>query len=864
MNDQISLEPTQLDAMDPHHDDALLTTTTTTTTSNNTCSTSTPARSRDDDSRHDAVNQSATISEPQVEPCSFPDVGTSTDHSIPPLHDSEPQPQPQPRPQQEQEIQQAEESANLLAAILDELEMERARRIQAELNLSEYQQQQQKQQKQKQEETRNEEHGMYNAHASLIVAHEIHATFFAESLTVSKKQLSLWKLSTFFQNICEKILPCHDDDEEEDDEEEDGGHDDGDDQRNKKNFAENKHQDNHNHPRTQNATVTLSSEYKKTREKLIQEAIRKVYKDLNKQEGKHDHSTSALASRLIRTRVDYDEQTLKAVLSKICHWLIQNLQEDWKQDYAFRQRYQIWIRGRNAEKRKYKREIKRLTTERNEYRSLLMEKFMCDNDAVTLACKCSKVSSAGCLALHQVLFLEIMPWDDRVKDYIYSRDEVYQWQIWDNWKKKWSDAKVKNVGFFQKLPITKMQGEFASPSKSVLVGGIGDDSVGRMGVADPVVAKDNRSRSSPVKKIQHAFDSLGLKGRFLTNMECSCILDLTEGYPLPNCGTWEWVGNWSLLSSTDSTQSSGRQYDAARWQVNARRNEHEDEVGWVYADDLDALCCKDAKEHSGEKAISTSVQTTSKFRRRTWMRERVLVSYPGISPATKQMLEMNAHNTRLTFAMSKLHGQVHDMQMKLFQKEEELEVLQEERTMDEKLSKNVKEVNTSLASQEEDHVGHHPQSDGDTTTNLQSKTNNIGEKENENSSTSASTVSISPLIRLDDMETFENGYVYSSHDANSERTKDENTTQTDETSKETDPPHMAENQEQAYTMMVREGPSDKVPEGPPKRFDNYSSWIMNSDFILESMKHNVQNAKHSVQTISKKAQDIIVNSKATR
>jgi hypothetical protein len=199
MNDQISLEPNPLDAMDPHHDDALLTTTT--ITSNNTCSTtSTPPRSRDDDSRHDAVNESVEISEPQLEPCSSTAVGTSTNHSILPLHDPEPQSQPQPQQEPAQIQQEAEqESANLLATILDELEMERARRIQAELNLSEYQQQQQKQHGQKQKESRrDEEHGLYNAHASLIVAHEIHATFFAESLTVSKKQFSLWKLSTFF------------------------------------------------------------------------------------------------------------------------------------------------------------------------------------------------------------------------------------------------------------------------------------------------------------------------------------------------------------------------------------------------------------------------------------------------------------------------------------------------------------------------------------------------------------------------------------------------------------------------------------------------------------------------------------------
>jgi hypothetical protein len=94
-----------------------------------------------------------------------------------------------------------------------------------------------------------------------------------------------------------------------------------------------------------------------------------------------------------------------------------------------------------------------------------------------------------------------------------------------------------------------------------------------------------------------------------------------------------------------------------------------------------------------------------------------------------------------------------------------------------------------------------------------------------------------------------------------ERTKDENTTE--DTSQETDTSFVDTNDQAARTMIARQ-PSDEAAAALSKRFDNYSSWIMNSDLILESMKHNVQSAKHSVQTISKKAQHIIVNSKPAR
>jgi hypothetical protein len=316
----------------------------------------------------------------------------------------------------------------------------------------------------------------------------------------------------------------------------------------------------------------------------------------------------------------------------------------------------------------------------------------------------------------------------------------------------------------------------------------------------------------------------------------------------------------------DGGKSSTRQHDGNNKKTDPKHN-HDDEkdvVGWMYADNVDVLCCNNDDGRNGGK-FSTSLRSTSKFRRRTWTRERVLVSYPGISPATKQMLEMNAHNTRLTLAMSKLHEQVHDMQMKLFQKEEELEVIQEEIMMSKKTSKNsVEQHSVSPKVKDAKNVHNHPIfSDAKTTLQSSNKINLGEEKEN------SFTIPASPLITLDDMrERNGNGFDADADagtntvvDADAERVMDANTPSTDETSKEIDTPLV--DHDQAGTIIARQ-PSDNLAVATARRLDSYSSWIMNSDLILESMKHNVQSAKHSVQTISKKAQHIIVNSKPTR
>lgn len=233
-------------------------------------------------------------------------------------------------------------------------------------------------------------------------------------------------------------------------------------------------------------------------------------------------------------------------------------------------------------------------------------------DAITLAAN----NAEGTLPLHIVRFLEVMPWDDRVQDYISVEEEVVQWQAFDTRTGFWSDKRMKSLPQFRYLPINNMD--------------------------------DTEIPFSPVGKIQQAIDSFGSNASFVTDRAYSQILDLTHGFPLPTKGEWEWISNWRIESSSLKTSSS---------------NGNE---SWEYSDEIKYLLAKD----NGSGLTSHVPRTTSRFRKRIWKRCRVLTSYPGISQRTRQMLKMNSHNSKLTLALSKLHDQVNDMQNKLTRQEE--------------------------------------------------------------------------------------------------------------------------------------------------------------------------------------------------
>ena len=294
--------------------------------------------------------------------------------------------------------------------------------------------------------------------------------------------------------------------------------------------------------------------------------------------------------------------------------------------------------------------LRKLTTERDGYLTLI-DALTISSSTGTDAISLSSKRAPGTLPLHIVRFLEVMPWDERCQDYISTLESVCQWQAFDTRIGCWSDKRMMGVSTFKQLPLLKLGMDDTGNSYNN----------GIISNAFELFAGNSSSGNG---------NGSG-SGTVVTNQACSHILDLTNGFPLPHQGTWEWVGNWCL----GGVNAPVRQGVVGM-----------EEEGWTYADSLHALLPNDGNNSSsgsnsgnGNSASASSNGTqdravsTSRFRKRTWQRRRVLISYPACSQRSKQMLSMNAHNAKLTLALSKLHNQVHDMQNSLIQKDEECE-----------------------------------------------------------------------------------------------------------------------------------------------------------------------------------------------
>lgn len=469
----------------------------------------------------------------------------------------------------------------LLRAVLEELDSERAKRIQLEIQFSELPKNRGKQPKSREEGVKNDqdqEQDLFESqNHSLSIAHQINSIF-SNCDTIHKRNLST-VLSALFNKLFDNTI-------------------------------------------VEVCGLKHDPIDQKSREKRTKDAIYRVVVE----------SDGSIGKRLLRT--EYNESMLIPILLMVATDFVKSLIQDMK---APDENSKSTTRTSNFSattnngtnpatnyghemkemKQKHSSEIIKISTERDGYLNLI-DALTSDTDAVTLAAKNTK----GTLPLHIVRFLEIMPEDDRAQDYISMHEEVHQWQAFDVRTGFWSDKKTKSSPYFRQLPIHKMGSEAE-------------------------VAK----LASPVGKIQQAFDSFASSGRVLTNHTCSHVLDLTNGYPLPEKGTWEWISSWCLADSSGQP-SLGI-----------------DNEGWTYSDQLEALLPND----DGCRPTHDKPQPTSRFRKRIWKRSRVLISYPGISQRSRQMLKKNAHSSKLTIALSKLHDQVHDMQNTLIQKEEMFE-----------------------------------------------------------------------------------------------------------------------------------------------------------------------------------------------
>jgi len=248
-----------------------------------------------------------------------------------------------------------------------------------------------------------------------------------------------------------------------------------------------------------------------------------------------------------------------------------------------------------------------------------------DNNAISLASK----NSPGTLPIHTVRCLEVMPWD--VQQYASVFEEVHEWQTYDQLKQAWTSKLKAFPSRLADLPTQDHEH-----------------------ISDQLSETDSY-QLSPTKgknRLRRVVESFSLSGSLLTDVTCSNTLDLRRGYPLPTRGEWEWIGGWTIEDEPELN----------------------DDEGWSYAEQLEDHMSDARLQCYNTEKSSTDGTHTRCFRRRTSKRQRVLISYPGISQRTKQMLSMNAQNAKLMHGISKLNDKVFSIQHQLVQKEAEIDI----------------------------------------------------------------------------------------------------------------------------------------------------------------------------------------------
>lgn len=213
------------------------------------------------------------------------------------------------------------------------------------------------------------------------------------------------------------------------------------------------------------------------------------------------------------------------------------------------------------------------------------------------------------LPIHIIRLLEVMPWDSRAQQYIFGMEQLYEWQIYGA-DKKWKGKELRQFPtFFKTLPIV-----VPTPGKTVHE--VPRSSLPFGGIAPP-------------------------KQCVLTNIEVNTILNIDQGYPLPeDGGGWTWVGPWRVEKST-----------------------HTDEQGWVYSNDVQVLA--DPTTYYNEFRLPEKGQPNIMKRRRKWTRLRVLIDYMYASNMTKEYLKLIAEKATLDINVDKLSGQLVETKMVL-------------------------------------------------------------------------------------------------------------------------------------------------------------------------------------------------------
>lgn len=239
----------------------------------------------------------------------------------------------------------------------------------------------------------------------------------------------------------------------------------------------------------------------------------------------------------------------------------------------------------------------------------LIDALTTSNPAIRAAKKQEAIGVRSCIPTHVVRLLEVMPYDLSVREHILKQERVVEWQMRQG--EIWQANLAAFPLYLKSLPV--MSDTKASNTQ-----------VGARNVLNLLVHKNS------------------LPCGVVTDFAVRQRIDARQGYSLPTDGTqWQWIASWSI-----------------------DRDPNECDVeGWSYSDAVPATKWKPRLDGS----------PATDFRRRVWMRQRVLIDYPQASERTRHYLRLLAENVQYAMAANKISNQLIETKLALTETEDLME-----------------------------------------------------------------------------------------------------------------------------------------------------------------------------------------------
>jgi hypothetical protein len=298
-------------------------------------------------------------------------------------------------------------------------------------------------------------------------------------------------------------------------------------------------------------------------------------------------------------------------------------------------------------------------------------------------------ASVASLPLHTLRLLEIIPWE--AHEHIFGTEVLYEWQFMVDADRHTWQSQLKHFPFATNLPVVAPESVSVSTatadgSNPLKTSRSSKDRSLLEFLAGASSATSTSKGDPPVR-------NKGLLGTF-TDEHLSCTYNLEAGYALPSEGTWEWIGGWRVVVKKRTALSSATAPSKAAIDDRATTHLDCDAEGWSYASDplhfshSPELVWDSPFDHQHQLTISNDGHAgldfepandrpkadapVRKFRRRKWIRRRMLVDYPFRSERTKQYLKILRENARLSVSLDKVSTQLVETKTRLTETEAEL------------------------------------------------------------------------------------------------------------------------------------------------------------------------------------------------